>query len=140
MKRRDRLLVWAAATDATFEPAALAGETVLVGKCIHCGRKLVVGFDGRARGRPATLEHLLPRAAGGADRLDNLAVACATCNHHKGVRTDDHWGSDPRARARVDAALARRMRRWRDPPQSWALPRLPRDAFPSKHALLGEHP
>jgi len=30
-----------------------------------------------------SIEHILPRAQGGATRLDNLALACQGCNNHK---------------------------------------------------------
>jgi hypothetical protein len=30
-----------------------------------------------------SVEHILPRAQGGATRLDNLALACQGCNNHK---------------------------------------------------------
>lgn len=32
----------------------------------------------------ATIEHVLPRSKGGADHWDNYAMACASCNHHRG--------------------------------------------------------
>ena len=31
-----------------------------------------------------TVDHLTPLANGGLDRLDNLALACLTCNQEKG--------------------------------------------------------
>lgn len=30
------------------------------------------------------IEHIIPRAHGGTDHLDNLALACIDCNLHKG--------------------------------------------------------
>lgn len=33
------------------------------------------------------LEHAVPRSAGGTDELDNLALACPSCNLHKADRT-----------------------------------------------------
>ena len=33
------------------------------------------------------VEHVLPRAAGGGDGLDNLALACESCNRYKGDAT-----------------------------------------------------
>ncbi len=127
MRRGARLLVWAAATDRTFEPVVVGDAPALAGRCIHCGRKLVVGFDGRPVGRRATLEHLMPRAAGGTEALENLAVACATCNHRKGVRVDGRARTDPACAARIEAVLARRRARWRTPPADWPLPALPED-------------
>lgn len=34
-------------------------------------------------GIPHEIDHILPRAAGGRTELDNLALACSTCNRHK---------------------------------------------------------
>jgi len=33
----------------------------------------------------ATIEHVQPRSQGGSDDWDNLAMACASCNHRRGV-------------------------------------------------------
>jgi len=33
---------------------------------------------------PLQIEHILPRKHGGSDDLENLALACAECNLHKG--------------------------------------------------------
>lgn len=33
------------------------------------------------------VEHIQPRAAGGNDALDNLALSCASCNSHKATTT-----------------------------------------------------
>jgi 5-methylcytosine-specific restriction endonuclease McrA len=32
-------------------------------------------------------EHIIPRAKGGENELDNLAIACPRCNSHKGEKT-----------------------------------------------------
>ena len=34
------------------------------------------------------IEHVLPSARGGSDEADNLALACPSCNLHKGDRTE----------------------------------------------------
>lgn len=33
-----------------------------------------------------TVDHIMPRARGGAEDFDNLAVACRSCNSRKGAR------------------------------------------------------
>jgi 5-methylcytosine-specific restriction endonuclease McrA len=38
-------------------------------------------------GGPLHVEHVLPEVRGGPTTLDNLALACARCNLHKGTRT-----------------------------------------------------
>ncbi len=112
MSKKHLLLLAAAVTDATFERTTLDGQVVWVGKCIHCGRKLVVRDDGRAMGE-ATLEHVWPETQGGTNAVDNLAVACAGCNREKGSRHDHRGGQ------RLDEVVAklrqRRTERWRDP-------------------------
>ncbi len=130
MKRRARLLLWAAATDATFERATVRGIDALCGRCIHCGRPLAIDWEGRSIGPPATLEHLLPRSAGGDDRLENLAVACARCNHRKGAREDARRARRGTADRALAAALDRRRARFRSPPRAWPLPGLPADVNP----------
>lgn len=112
MSRRHLLLLAAAVTDSTFGRTTLDGRTVWVGKCIHCGSKLVVGDDGRSLGE-ATLEHIFPEAQGGTNEITNLAVACARCNRQKGSRHDHKKGE---ALDKLVAALqAKRTERWRDP-------------------------
>jgi hypothetical protein len=36
---------------------------------------------------PLSIEHIVPRACGGSDELNNLACACQGCNGHKYVAT-----------------------------------------------------
>lgn len=110
--KRHVLLLAAAVTDKTFDRTKLDGETVWVGKCVHCNTRLVVGDDGRARGS-ATLEHIKPQAQGGTDALANLAIACAPCNRQKGARHDHNPG--PKLDQVVALLAARRAERWRDP-------------------------
>ena len=112
MSKRHLLLLAAAVTDATFVRQQLDGLTVWIGKCLHCGSKLVVGDDGRALGA-ATLEHVWPQAQGGTDDVDNLAVACDRCNREKGKRHDHKRGE--RLAEVASGLAARRAERWRDP-------------------------
>lgn len=42
--------------------------------CQYCGRKM----------RTLTLDHVVPRRAGGAHTWENLVAACPTCNRRKG--------------------------------------------------------
>lgn len=46
--------------------------------CVWCGRALT------SADRLATLDHVLPRSAGGCDHTDNFVVACAACNRRRG--------------------------------------------------------
>jgi 5-methylcytosine-specific restriction endonuclease McrA len=109
---RRLLLLAAAVTDKTFQRTVLDGKPAWVGKCLHCGKKLVVADDGRAISE-ATLEHVWPETQGGSNDIENLAVACAGCNREKGARHDHRGG--PRLDEIVAVLRARRRERWRDP-------------------------
>ena len=112
MKRRQLLLLAAAVTDSTFERTNLDGQAVWVGKCLHCGGKLVVRDDGRALGN-ASLEHIWPSTQGGTEDVENLAVACTRCNREKGKRHDRKGGQ--RLEEVVALLRERRAARWRHP-------------------------
>ena len=97
-------------------------------RCLHCRRGLHVRADGEALGR-ATLEHVVPQAWFGkraaaaltarvgndANDARNLALACAECNHGKGVSHDARGPQDDRAREVVARLLDSRLARWRAP-------------------------
>ncbi|HLG64659.1 MAG TPA: RNA-guided endonuclease IscB [Ktedonosporobacter sp.] len=44
------------------------------------------------RGIPLQLEHIVPKARGGSDRVSNLCLACETCNLAKGTQTAAEFG------------------------------------------------
>ena len=45
-------------------------------KCVYCGRS----------GVPLNIEHIVPKARGGSNRVSNLAIACVECNQKKGSK------------------------------------------------------
>lgn len=45
-------------------------------ECHYCGERLTR--------KSATLDHVRPRSAGGADHLSNFLLACAGCNNRRG--------------------------------------------------------
>lgn len=51
-------------------------------KCCWCGVECVPepNFS-----NSATIEHVQPRSLGGSDDWENLAMACASCNHRRGT-------------------------------------------------------
>jgi hypothetical protein len=55
------------------------------------------------------VEHIVPRQHGGNSQLDNLALACHHCNHHKGPNLS---GIDPRTGKIVPLYHPRRQK-WR---------------------------
>lgn len=111
-KRRRVLAI--VATDSTFQRAEWRGQEVWQGRCLHCNAHLLVGLDGEPISR-ATIEHIVPRAHGGTEELENLALACARCNEGKGRRHDPRYNTDARAQELVARLLERRRERWRDP-------------------------
>ncbi|MCX4243514.1 HNH endonuclease [Paraliomyxa miuraensis] len=119
-----RRLLWCAATDSSFERIELADGPALEGKCLHCSRKLLLRADGEPISR-ATIEHIVPRTHGGGDELSNLGIACARCNHGKGVRLDVRRADDPTLRRVIETLRERRRARWREPPSDWDLPSRP---------------
>lgn len=46
-------------------------------RCGYCGRGDL----------PLTVDHIIPKAKGGADSWENLVCACTSCNNKKGDRT-----------------------------------------------------
>jgi len=53
-------------------------------KCAYCG----------AEGIPLEVEHIVPKARGGSNRVSNLTLACRGCNQKKGSRTAEEYLRD----------------------------------------------
>ena len=108
------LIAAVAETDTTF--TLVDGDWI--GKCLICNGPL--RFDA-ATGGGVTIEHIVPRKAGGSNDLLNLALTHAACNYEKGV----YWDEPKRRRGRakeydylLTKLLTRRRARWRDVEQS----------------------
>lgn len=121
-------LLWCAATDRTWRRVEHAERAVLVGKCIHCNRKITLAPDG-SPGPTTTLEHIVPRHHGGTHAPENLALACARCNGQKGVRLDGRPLADPTLQRVIETLRTRRADRLRPPPPTWTLPPRPPDTL-----------
>ncbi|RIJ25883.1 HNH endonuclease [Henriciella barbarensis] len=65
--------------------AAQSGQCALCGKAMPRGRFDVAHASIWKKQRP-TFDHIVPKAAGGPDRLENLQLAHAVCNKRKGKR------------------------------------------------------
>lgn len=63
--------------------------------CCWCGVETRYPENGESSGRKPhhrTLEHLVPRAMGGLDTIENTRIACYACNHERGVQQEwDVW-------------------------------------------------
>jgi 5-methylcytosine-specific restriction endonuclease McrA len=74
-------------------------------RCAYCG----------ATNTPLQVEHIVPRARGGSDRLSNLTLACAPCNQKKGTQTAEEFGYPDipaQARRSLKDAAAVNQTRW----------------------------
>lgn len=74
-------------------------------RCAYCG----------ATGVGLQIEHIVPRARGGSDRVSNLTLACQGCNQKKGTQTAEEFGHpDIQAQARrpLKDAAAVNTTRW----------------------------
>lgn len=111
---KKRLVLGIVATDSTFELTEHRGSAAWVGKCIHCNRRLIIAADGTPISH-ATIEHILPRNHGGTDDLENVALACGSCNFEKGRRHDLRRSNDPKLHDIVEHLRMVRLRRWREP-------------------------
>lgn len=57
------------------------------------------------------VEHVVPKARGGSNRISNLALACARCNERKGSQSiEEFLAHDPQRLARVKAQLKAPLR------------------------------
>ena len=63
-------------------------------KCVYCGKTNV----------PLEIEHLTPKSRGGPDTVDNLAIACHSCNQEKNNRTAEEFGH-PEVRKKASTPL-----------------------------------
>jgi 5-methylcytosine-specific restriction endonuclease McrA len=64
--------------------------------CFYCG----VAFTGTGK-LARTIDHRLPRSAGGSERLANLVFACRGCNQRKADRSEDEFTSSDWLRRRT---------------------------------------
>ena len=51
-------------------------------KCAYCGAENI----------PLQVEHIVPKARGGSNRVSNLTIACEKCNQRKGNQTAEEFG------------------------------------------------
>jgi 5-methylcytosine-specific restriction endonuclease McrA len=84
-------------------------------RCCWCGDPCIPEPNTK---KSATIEHVTPRSMGGTDEWENLAMACADCNHRRGVASieDMMAGLVTRRKAtpnRVDRLVAKSFRKYR---------------------------
>lgn len=74
-------------------------------KCAYCGKT----------DSPLEIEHIIPKARGGSDRVSNLSLACHECNQKKGPQTAAEFGHpeiQKKAKAPLKDAAAVNATRW----------------------------
>jgi 5-methylcytosine-specific restriction endonuclease McrA len=74
-------------------------------RCAYCGKANI----------PLQVEHIIPRSRGGSDRVDNLTLACESCNQRKGSQTAEEFGFlrlQAQARQPLKDAAAVNSTRW----------------------------
>lgn len=52
--------------------------------CHYCGCRCEISHDNIQRENTATVDHIIPKAIGGLDKIDNCVLACYKCNNSKG--------------------------------------------------------
>ena len=69
--------------------------------CVYCG----------AKGVPLQVEHVIPKARGGSDRVSNLTLACGNCNQAKGAQSiDEFLALKPALLKKIKAQLKRPLK------------------------------
>jgi 5-methylcytosine-specific restriction endonuclease McrA len=74
-------------------------------KCAYCGATSV----------PLQIEHIVPKASGGSNRVSNLTISCEPCNQAKGQQTAAEFGHpevQAQARRPLKDAAAVNASRW----------------------------
>lgn len=65
-------------------------------QCCYCDEKDV----------PLNIEHIVPKADGGTNRISNLAIACVPCNARKGAQSIEQFlAKDPKRLAKILSQL-----------------------------------
>jgi 5-methylcytosine-specific restriction endonuclease McrA len=99
---------------AARDPAQRRIHPLLRGAVLHRD-----GWTCRYCGGEATeVDHVAPRARGGATSSTNLVAACRPCNKTKGIRTPAEWQRDKAlSRLLANASRARAVRKRRRRPR-----------------------
>jgi hypothetical protein len=82
-------------TGTEYQQGELAGDEVREDvlekfgrRCVDCGKTGATG----ATGVPLQVEHIVPKARGGTNRVSNLTIVCVPCHEAKGTQTAEEFG------------------------------------------------
>lgn len=64
------------------------------GRCVYCFSPIT--WD------KATIDHIVPKAKGGANDIDNLQLTCRECNQYKNIMSDQQWREQLNRRQKLD--------------------------------------
>ena len=60
--------------------------------CYWCGVETVLPYDpNKLKQNSPTREHLIPKSEGGTDHIDNLTIACYTCNTNRRSMSEEEF-------------------------------------------------
>lgn len=78
--------------ELAIKSGGVPGETT-VSPCHYCGAPGFITWHRLFSGRPSAwvsfsheIDHVIPESRGGSGDVDNLVLACRTCNRKKGAR------------------------------------------------------
>lgn len=106
-KARNDLVLAIVKEDRTFEQRF----GCWTGKCIHCNSAITVALTGGLMS--ATIEHIVPQGHGGSNELENLSLACRSCNHTKGRKIDILKEGNPKYHEVIEKLLRKKEQRKR---------------------------
>jgi 5-methylcytosine-specific restriction endonuclease McrA len=90
------------------------GQVAWAAELTHRGQRIREALLG-ATNVPLQVEHIIPKARGGSNRVSNLTLACQSCNDAKGTQTAEefgHPGVQAQARRPLKDAAAVNASRW----------------------------
>lgn len=106
MRDFDRIEDGLLATGRWGRPAPYVAERA-EHKCEYCGMDLMVSLQNY---KQWSIDHIVPRSAGGTEDLDNLALTCWHCNGHLKGR----WNPNPHNEELSRVELINRVKEYFD--------------------------
>lgn len=61
------------------------------GRCFYCDAPTVLDYPKKPPRNGATIDHIIPKSEGGGLIMQNLVMACKTCNTTRGHRSAEEF-------------------------------------------------